>query len=788
MFFMRKTLPILLICLFLASINAQDFSISWKDHFSFLNIKDISIGTNKIYAASENALFSYDIESKQIDKLTTVQGLSGELISTIYYSQNSNIVLIGYTNGLIEVYTEQDNQILTVVDIINKQNIPSGEKKINHFNESNGIVYISTDYGISVYDLDNLEFGDSYFIGNGGAQTDITQTTILGDYIYASSNSSTGIKRALVESQNLIDFNEWEQFRSETLFSAVQSIGDELYATRGSVLYHATPGVFNNVGSYTSPILKLNEVDENLVVVTKEQVDIYNQEFELQDTFTPSLLYDSDFTSAVFLNDDVYIGTTSHGVLNKSSQNNQYLPIYPEGPLRNNSFSISAGFNQVWLTFGDYTFTYNPSPLRRYGLSYLSNGEWRNVSYDSIKQSIGTDAYNLNAISVNPLNPSQVFVSSFHSGLLELNNGEPTQFYNETNSGLESLIFPPDPNYKSIRIGGSQFDENGLLWVLNSVLDTPLKAFNLNTNQWQSYSVASIISDPLSNLGFIDLEISNEGIIWVTSSNDGLFAFDINSNRVKNIFGEEVAQLPRDDIRALALDNRNQLWIGTSVGLRVLYNTTLNFFDDPVVETQPIIFLEDGIPKELLERQFIKDIEVDGSNNKWIATIGSGAFYLTSDGQETIYHFTKDNSPLPSNNVNDISIDSDNGAVYFATENGLVSFNYGGSKPQEVLTNAYVYPNPVRPEFNMLDQKVKIKDISENCNIKITDIEGNLVTEATSQVNSRYNNFNLEIDGGTAYWNGRNLANNTVASGVYLIMISDLDSFETKVLKLMIIR
>jgi len=77
---------------------------------------------------------------------------------------------------------------------------------------------------------------------------------------------------------------------------------------------------------------------------------------------------------------------------------------------------------------------------------------------------------------------------------------------------------------------------------------------------------------------------------------------------------------------------------------------------------------------------------------------------------------------------------------------------------------------------------------SENVNIKITDIEGNLVAEAQSRTNQRFRGFNLEIDGGTAYWNGKNLANNIVASGVYLVMLSDLDSFETRAIKLMVVR
>ena len=73
-------------------------------------------------------------------------------------------------------------------------------------------------------------------------------------------------------------------------------------------------------------------------------------------------------------------------------------------------------------------------------------------------------------------------------------------------------------------------------------------------------------------------------------------------------------------------------------------------------------------------------------------------------------------------------------------------------------------------------------------NIKITDVTGNLVAEAQSNTNLRFKGYNLEIDGGTAYWNGKNLANRKVASGVYVVLISDLENLETKVLKIMLIR
>jgi hypothetical protein len=370
--------------------------------------------------------------------------------------------------------------------------------------------------------------------------------------------------------------------------------------------------------------------------------------------------------------------------------------------------------------------------------------------------------------------------------MLEINNSSPTILYNQTNSGLESLILNGAPNFISLRLTDLEFDSNGLLWSITSLLREPLKSYNPSSGQWRSYDFSEIINDPITdNLGFNSIAIDPSGIVFIASFSKGLIGYNPNGQQIK--FIEEDNNLPTKSVRSLALDNRNQLWIGTHTGLRVLFNTS-DFFTEENITAEEIIISEDGIAKELLADQFISDIEVDGSNNKWISTFGSGVFYLSSDGQQTLFHFTKSNSPLPSNTVNDISINASNGVVYFASDRGLVSFKSGGSSPLEDLQSAYAYPNPVRPNFDIVEQKVKIKDVSENVNIKITDIEGNLVAEAQSRTNQRYRGYNLEIDGGTAFWNGKNLANNIVASGVYLIMLSDLDTFETKVIKLMVVR
>ena len=778
---------VLLVVLFLISSwssFSQDYSNLWEGHYSYLNIKDVVSGSNKIYAAAENAVFSYDIETQEMTKISTINGLSGEFISTIHYSEAYELLLIGYENGLIEVYLEQEEDVVTVIDIIDKPTIPPSNKRINHFNEHDDLVYISTDFGISVYDLGRLEFGDTYYIGNGGSQIIINQTTVHDGYIYAACENNSGLRRALVDSDNLINFQEWSQLAVGN-YTAVESVQEKLYAVRLDRNIYEYNGVnLIQLYQYTTPPLDVKESQGNLLIILSEEVFIYDQNFNIILNHNLDENFSTDFTSAVILEETIFIGTEDFGILGFNIlMPSDYNEVHPDGPLRNNAFSIEAGFGSLWVAYGDYTISYFPSPIRKYGVSHLREEEWFNIPNDSL-----FEAQNLNAISINPFNPNQVFISSFNTGIVEIINDEPVTLFNQNNSGLESIVVPSAPNFISIRVTGTTFDDSGLLWSLTCRVDRPLKSYNPSTGQWQGYNFLEIIQDGLTGeSGYSDIVIGADGTKWIGGERNGLYGFNENGNQLKNIFSEDPANLPSTQIKALAIDDRNQLWIGTNRGLRVLYNTS-NFFTDENVRTEAIIILEDGIPRELLEQQYISDIKVDGSNNKWIGTIGAGVFYLSSDGQETIYHFTTDNSPLPSNNVNDIALDKDNGRVSIATDRGLLSFGAGGSKPKGDLESAYIYPNPVRPSFNINEEKVKIKDISENVNIKITDIEGNLVAEAQSNVNLRYRGYNLEIDGGTAYWNGKNLANNTVASGVYLVMLSDLDTLETNVLKVMVVR
>ncbi|WP_178986190.1 type IX secretion system anionic LPS delivery protein PorZ [Winogradskyella helgolandensis] len=778
-----------------ASCYSQDFSTLWQGHYSYNDIVDVVSGENKIYAAAQNAVFRYDTQTNELTTITSVEGLSGEQITTIYYSELYQYLLVGYETGLIEVYSETENSVLSVVDILDKVNITPANKRINHFFENEGEIYISTDYGVSVYDLERLEFGDTYFLGNGGSQVSVNQVSILNNEIYAACSASNGIKKADLDNPNLIDYQQWQTIIMGN-YHTMNTINNKMYSVRDNkVLYEINGTSINTLFTFPTLPLDADKSASNLVYSTSSSIYVYDENLQLVKSFQPTEEFDSNFTSATSLDDSIYIGTEAFGVLSNSiSTVGEYSEIKPNGPLFNETFRLNAESGVVWSSFGDYTEALVPDPIRTRGLSYYRNEVWESIPYDSL-----LGGRNLSQIAVNPFISNQVFVSSFQDGLLELNDFEPTVLYDETNSGLESLLVPTSPNFRSIRVSATAFDSDGLLWSLTSLVFEPLKSYDPITGNWKSYDFSSIIQDAIRDeFGYFDIAIDNNGTKWIGGYKNGLYVYNetITNTPLRNISTAEQG-LPIPRVNAVAIDTRNQLWVGMFTGIRVLYNTS-GFYEDSNPTLSSIIILEEGIAKELLEGETVTDIKVDGSNNKWIGTVDSGVFYLSPDGQTTIYHFTKDNSPLPSNRINDISIDPNNGTVYIATIKGLLSFKAGGSKTESTLEDAFVYPNPVRPEYNILGfndlnditKGVKVSGLTERVNIKITDIEGNLVAEAQSNVNLRSSNanYNFAIDGGTAIWNGKNLGNNVVRTGVYLILISDLDSFETKVLKVLIVQ
>ena len=750
-------------------LQAQNFENSWTGYFSYVSVKSISQGNDKIYAAAENAIFTYDLSTQEIATISTINGLSGKTITTAHYSNVYGLYIIGYENGLIEIVIDGEDNILKVVDILDKPTIPPNNKKINHFNEYNGSLYISTGYGISVYNLDALEFGDTYLIGDLGSQINITQTTVQGVLIYASS-SGNGIKSALVADDNIIDYQQWTTVIGGG-YKGIQSLGSELYTVNNSntILKFDLDVGFLQIDTFLSPIVDFGVASEILTITTESSIYAYTEGYSLLEEVNNLIDFDYKLQSGYTFNNTFYLGTTDLGMLVVPFGTSQAEQILPDGPLFNQAFAIDASPGQLWVAFGEIDLFFNPYPLTKRGISNFRNDDWLSIKYDDLKDEVNVNDINdLSYVKINPNNTNEVYMSSYQKGLLKINNQTPTILYNETNSPMD---IPGGNEALGIRLYGSDFDREENLWFVQSRADNGLIKLTPE-GQFQLIDVSNII-DAENEQALSDVKVSREGYVFFGAVDNGLVGYNPTNNEFNKI-SEEIGNgnLPTNNIRTLAFDNQNRLWIGTLKGLRVLYSVGSFFESGANIDAQPIIILEDGIAQELLFEQSITDIEVDGSNNKWVSTATSGVFYLSPNGQETLLRFTTDNSPLPSDNVLDIAIDDSDGTVYFATKDGLVAYDGTSTDPGEDLEGVYAYPNPVRPTYF---GNVTIDGLTAKANVKITDITGNLVFETTSE-------------GGSIQWDTTAFSKYRVASGVYLVLITSDDNLLTKVVKIMVIR
>jgi len=754
-----------LIFFFTQFFFAQQNNQLWKGYFSYNEIVDVEAASNAVFAATENAIFTQEIASANLNIYNSITGLKPDVITTIHRSEAFNKTFVGNNNGLILIQNS-DGSVTTKVDVITEVPVPPNKKKINDFYEFNGRLYAATDYGISVIDIATSEFISTYFIGTSGEETEVLQTTVFNNEIYAVTRSF-GIRKASLSNPNLFDFSQWQTFDTG-FWGGIVTFNNELVAMNADAkTYRYNGAFFQQVLNQTQAGLKIKTNGTELIITTQNHVFVLNQAYNVLVDITQIPNYNVIFKAATVVNGILYIGTEKDGLFSAALTNpSVFEAMSPNGPVRNYIFRVKKSPNYLWAVYGDYTRDYNPYALDEFGISKFSNDNvWELIPYNDLFQ-----AKSISDIVINPNNPNQVYATSYFSGLLKI-EGDNIELFNNTNTGpngLESLVVSGSPSYIDIRINSPAFDKDGNLWLTNAFVEKAIKVLRSN-GQWQSYNLADV-APTVSTGRYGPMAVDKNRTKWVPTLNDGLIAFNENYNNKFIVISTTNGNLPDNDVRCVAVDNRNQLWIGTYAGLRTV--SVDRFISSDELTTNAIIIQEGDLAQELFYQQTILDIAVDGANRKWVSIADGGVFLVSSDGQETIYRFTKNNSPLPSDNINDIEIDGVSGEVFFATDKGMVSFLGTSTKPSDSLGDVFVYPNPVRPNFT---GTVKISGLTDKANVKITDIEGNLVYETTSA-------------GGTIEWDTTAFGKYRVASGVYMIFVASQDGMDSTVKKVMIIR
>lgn len=769
-----KLPKIFLIIALLISIksNAQiDYSDSWEDFFSYNNVKDFFIDSDKLYAVCDNAIFIYNTNTQRYKKISSINGLSGDETSSIFFSNTTKRIVIGYKTGVLEIINP-DGSIRTDKSIDNLA--ITGSKRINHIIQYQDKLYLATPFAIIEYDIENLEFGDTFYIGNASSTVNIHQLSVINDTLYAATEN--GIYYADITNSNLIDFNNWEQPQGNLLgdFSAIKTFNNRLFTSKEKKLYEITS--LNNLTEkkiYSNNIVNLNSSNSILTVTLSKSSYSYNQ--QLQQTSLTQATDSFNFTlnNSLLFFDNLYLATEKKGVLLKGNNQNEFEEIHPEGPLFNSAYSLEVLNDNLWVVFGGQKFsTFNTLGIKK-GISHYDGVQWVNIPFTF------DTSLDLLDITIDPNDEKKIFVSSWQGGLVELYDNEFIKRYKGTNSGLENR-----PDTSICYISSSAFDMDDNLWVANGYVSDKIKKFD-TVNSWEGYNFNDVtINTSTEGLGDVIVDNNNNKLIETRSN--GVLILNKDGTKTKALnANSNTGNLPNNKVKSIAVDKSNRIWIGTLEGL-VRFDNMSNIFELSNYQAEPIIIkLEGGTDEnqgqKLLGEQPITAITVDGADNKWFGTQSGGVLGTNPSGQKTLFIFNKENSPLPSNEVTDIVVDDTTGKVYFATSKGIVAFNNNVSPYGDSLEETYAYPNPSTKEneFITIDGRHGTH-LPKRTNVKILDSAGYLVYETNVTEG-------IEIKGGKVTWNKTNLAGRKVASGIYIIMLTLPDKSETSITKVAII-
>ncbi|MDT8413266.1 MAG: T9SS type A sorting domain-containing protein [Vicingaceae bacterium] len=768
MFFNTSKRLLILAISFLLVVNykAQDIPIgTWRDHLPYSDAISVSYGNQKVYCATGSAMFIYSQLDNSVERLNLVNSLTDIGLSKIKFIPHNERVIVTYQNGNIDIL-DTDNSITNIPFITTSSII--GSKKINHIFIKNQYAYLSTDFGIVLIDTDKKEVADTYFYGALGVEMVTNAVTMDNQYIYAASDN--GIYFADFNNPNLSNFNNWNfltdlgnrKFSSIVYFSNILFASSDTSVSLGDTIFFNFNSVWQQFSTIGQDIENLQVLSGNRLAVNKlYTTEIFDENLmSIREIFTYNGVPSVSNEVALDASANLWFADNFKGLV-KVTPSNAVEFIIPDGPSTSTSYALDMRDDNLWMVSGGFVNQVNQN-----NLNHRKEGTWLKFP-QTIQNPEGGILTGLVDVAIHPKNIDNVFVGSWSNGLIELNNDQVTNVYNARNSPLDSVFFGPT------QVGTLNFDSDDNLWVTSS-FPSNNRVLHVKTadNNWFSYTITGSSSNFFSSA-----LVDRNDYKWIVSpTNKTIIVFDENktfSNTSDDRFitlggGANIGDIPGSAIYCIEQDLDGKIWLGTDEGVAVFFSPDA-IFDGEVTANQ--IFVEqDGNVEVLLGTETVTAIVVDGANRKWFGTQNSGVFLMSADGTEEVFHFTENNSPLFSNHILDITINHTTGEVFFATSKGLLSYKSTATEPLDDY-ELFVYPNPVKPDFN---GTIAIRGMVVNSNVKITDIEGNIVYETTSL-------------GGQAIWDGKNINGERVKSGIYMVFANSEDGSQKKAGKILIL-
>ncbi|MCK5782170.1 MAG: hypothetical protein KAH10_06240, partial [Flavobacteriales bacterium] len=563
---MKSTLLAAIAYILILTNSYSQTNSKWFAHLSYTKTSDLSAWGSKIVVAGEYGVFIYDPDDASLSKYSKLNGLSSEKISSLQALRNTDAFILGFDTGEFDVVFS-DSRVVNVKDI--KNSSVSSLKNINCIAEYKNLIYLGTPFGIVVYDIENEEFGDTFFFGDNGSYIHVNDITFSGQDIFVATEE--GVYKADAENPFLVDYKQWEKQKSipTNSYNSIVGIGGKIIANNSeseSVQYVLDDSTWDKAANQYARVTKMKSDGEFVSYSAAWSVHTFDKDLNKIETVSANTEIDFRANSSIWLNGHTWIATSSYGLVDKRDR--VLYSTIPDGPSSNSSFRLKSGAKKLYLLYGGYLSDYKPLGNKS-SYDTFEDGDWSFIDYSDI-----LDSKDLVNVAIDPQDDKHIFVSSWNDGLIEMYENELVEQWNENNSAIQNQGEIHD-SYKSFRIAGSAYDADGNLWIANAwYVDEPFVMKSAN-GDWYSFSVDRYIGG--EDAGMSGICIDDNGNKWIGTRDEGIWVYNegeslesSGDDKVSKFYtNQNRGNLPSERVNTVAIDKNNIAWIGTQAGLVV---------------------------------------------------------------------------------------------------------------------------------------------------------------------------------------------------------------------------
>lgn len=786
------------ILLFIISfICACHFSYSqnekWQVYPAYTEAMQVEAAGNYLYCVMKGSgtkdsntgnLVRYDVEDGSVKTYDCLHELSDKEIAKISYNEATGRLLIVYTTGNIDLLGD-DDEVVNVTALMDASVLAESINSITNIGKK---AYICVDFGIIELDTENEVVLETYKVG-----TSVSSIQVVGEKTYVAR--SDGFFH--VESvSRMHDRNSWHKLAAAD-FNCMVAFAGQMYALANNRLHYLIPtdsGVDIVATSYY--FRRLNAFAKYLLCT---DAGSWIGLFDVSAPQKPKIAQQKyQWNDVTFVSDDLYVCDKEHGLVTyKFNAEESRFSLMSDAelfkinsPKRDLFYHISYVGDRLLIAGGINTQMASYYPVT---FMYMEdNGmqpHWTLFDETTPKKEYPNLSHN-NAVDLvqDPTDINHFYGAVYRNGLHEYRIDETgevkfVKLFNYENSPLQCIAVETPRPWNYCTCTALQYDDKGNLWMANQQTDTIVRIMRPN-GKWMSLYYPEIVE---SENVFQYLFSSHDINFMVTyeGGRRGFFGFDTGGTLNlqdddrhllrQTITNQDGTTVMPTQFYCMAEDRDNQIWCGTNEGLFVITRPQ-DWFEPDFHFHQIKRNRNDGsgFADYLLAGVHVTCIAVDPSNRKWIGTRGDGVYLVSHDGQETICHFTKENSPLLSDNIQSIAVHPQSGLVMFGTDLGLCSYGEEVVEAETTLLkdNVKVYPNPVRPNTNAV---VTIEGLTDGAEVKVVSSSGQVV-------------WGTKSIGGSVRWNCCNIDGKRVASGVYHVVCNTKDAKQTIVARVVVLK